>query len=172
MVESLQILENNLVEEAEEQHIDHLEDDDSDDDSDSSPKEKQKEEYSVKLLPHESEKDGLNLNISIDDWIKNRMMANKPPKTYEKVFSKQIFKSPNTLKFTIEDIKEEENENDEEMIEQNNNSTTRMRKVTRGYSLYTPNAKYKKSRQDKELERVIAKDIQSNKIIREQLGDG
>lgn len=173
--QSLQILENHL---AEEDQVDHFEDDDSDDDSDSSEKEKQdkekeKEIFQIKLLPHKSEENGINWNISIEDWIKNRLKSNKPPKTYEKVFSKQIFKSPNTLKFTIEQIKEEQgNNSDEEMIDQNLNVDSRMRKITRGYSLYIPNTKYKKSRQDRELERVIAKDVQSNKVIQEQLGDG
>jgi len=127
----------------------------------------------VKLLPHESEQNGIDLYKSVDYWIKNRVKTNKPPKTYEKVFSKKIFQAANTLKFTIEEIKEEqESDSDEEMIEGNRYSGERKSWIDRGYSLYIPNVRYKKSRQDKELERVIAKDIQSNEIIQEQLGDG
>ena len=80
----------------------------------------------MKLLPHESEQNGIDLYKSVDYWIKNRVKTNKPPKTYEKVFSKKIFQAANTLKFTIEEIKEEqESDSDEEMIEGNRYSGER-----------------------------------------------
>ena len=149
---------------------------DEEDESDSEihrPGEETKQDFRVKLLPNQTENDEIDLNISIEDWIKRRIKLCQPPKTYEKAFSDNIFKSPNILKFTISENlpKDDKADSDEEMIGDLSGRASVDAKMERGYSLYAKNDKYKKSLQDKELERVIQRDIQSNEKIQEQLGD-
>lgn len=116
------------------------------------------------------------MHETVDVWIKRRMKQHKPPKTYLQIFNRGGYKSPNYINFTIqentgdEELKEEQ---DDEMIMDNrsNKNKRRMTKASRGYSLYVQKEKHQKSLQDRELERLIVKDIQSKEAVTEELGE-
>jgi uncharacterized protein YeaO (DUF488 family) len=103
------------------------------------------------------------------------LKKHKPPKSYIKIFDKELTKAPNVVKFTIKDEKYEEF--DDKLEEEIKSTTSNIKRINnisktnRTYSLYVQKEKHRKTLQNRELERLIAKDIKSNQTINEELGD-
>lgn len=99
----------------------------------------------------------------------------KPPKSYLQIFNREHCKAPNMLTFTIEENNEFEElkeEGEDEMIGGRNSRKIRpLNKTSRGYSLYVKQERQEKSLQDRELERLIAKDVQSKPAIKSEIDD-
>jgi hypothetical protein len=116
----------------------------------------------VKIINHDQD-NSFDIDEKIEDWVRRKVKMSKSNKSYLRIFQRQKLVPPNFITFTIEDpqIEEEEKQSQDEMdIEDEKFSKDKRRsvKANRTYSLYLQ--KSMKSLQDKEAERLIAKDIQ------------
>ena len=118
-------------------------------------------------------------SITLENWVKKRCKDQRCLKPYLRIFNKQTSIIPNLVNFVMQNpsIKEEDkNDMNEEIIGEDKYSSTKLKKnnfkSNRTYSLYLQKEqKQQKTLQERELERIVTKDIQSNSLIREEIGD-
>lgn len=136
-------------------------------------KKSKKADFSVKFMKSDEELP-FDMDEPIEQLVKRRTKMCKPTKSYLKIFKRQKLEVPNLINFTIEDpksaeeLKDEENEEDLK-DDSGKSSKEKRRKPNRTYSLYMQ--KQQKSLQDRELERLINKDIRLSGTSHEEIGD-
>lgn len=173
-LESLKLLESS-INANQESNIIIEEEDSSDEDMDipKIPSLKMNKVDKLNLALISIDEEEIDLSLKAGKWIKQTLKNHKPMKSYIKIFDKESIKIPNVVRFTIKDeIDEEMDDWEEEIKSADGKKNTKLtNKTDRTYSLYVQKEKHKKTLQDRELERLIAKDIKSNQTVHDELGD-
>lgn len=116
-------------------------------------------------------------SLTVENWVKRRCKDPKVSKPYLRVFTKQPALGLNHIQFGIklvgqnEEDKEEVSEEEIDGNKRDPKGRKRITKQSRTYSLYLQREKQQKSLQEREMERLVTKDIQSNESIREEIGE-